>query len=343
MRILLVKLSSLGDVLVSSSLPRAISELPKNITIDHVVMDHCSIITKFNPYISKQIIIPFLPSGKITKDFITCFGIIRQVYLGSYDKVFIFHRSPLLTLLIRLSGVRHVYGFKNKLDMILTNSVEYTTNKNRTTLEVELLHSGGLNIQHPKKLDFFLDPHFSDEAFKNLPAKFIACNPGGGNRHAPADNRMWSIDSYIQVIKKIDIPFVILGSGQQDLERAIKIENALPQKVINLVNKTNFSDSARIIKRSALYLGNDSSLSFLAASMEILTITLFGPTQAEAALPIGSKQFFLKSMSNCSPCYDPLLGIKSTMYTCNHNICMQSISPDSVINLIEKLISQPNE
>ena len=102
------------------------------------------------------------------------------------------------------------------------------------------------------------------------------------------------------------------------------------KKFINLINKTNLEESAIILRNSCLYFGNDSSMLYLAAAMGIHTIGLFGPTQFIAANPLGDKQIYLEGKVYCSPCYNPYEGIKGRMYTCDNNICMQSISPNLV-------------
>lgn len=338
MKILLVKLSSLGDVLVSSPLPRLIREISQDNSVDHFVMEHCAQITKHNPNFTKQIVAPFIPSGSRLRDIAAAYEICKKIKHENYDKAFIFHRSPLIAILLKLSGVREVYGFESRINVFLKGFVRYSTDINRTMLEAKLLHLGGLPIRTPDKLDFYLDPSCRLIGDNILPEKFISCNPGGGNKHSPADNRIWPLDNYIEAIRGLNLPVVILGSGAADSERATAIERATSERVINLVGKTNFSETAEIISRSALYFGNDSSLSFLAAAIGIKSVTLFGPTQVAAALPIGSKQYFLMGSAPCSPCYEPVLGMKGKMYTCKNNICMQSISPSSVIELIQKLM-----
>jgi heptosyltransferase-2 len=344
MKILIVKLSSLGDVLVSSPLPRLICELSQDYSVDHLVMDHCAPITKFNPYVKNQIVVPFVPSGSRLRDLRSALGLVKKIRQIGYDKAFIFHRSPLIALLLKLSGVQEIYGFENHKNYFLHDFVRYSTEINRTTLEVNLLHAGGLPVRHPEKLDFYPDPKCRPIGDIIPKHKFISCNPGGGNKHAPADNRMWPLDHYIETIRRLESPVVILGHGEADSERARIIERAVPERVTNLVGKTSISESAEIIRCSSLYLGNDSSLSFLAAAVGVKSVTLFGPTQVVAALPIGMKQYFLKGSTPCSPCYDPLLGMKGSMYTCKNNECMQSISPLSVIECIQNIeIDTSNE
>lgn len=337
MKILLVKLSSLGDVIASSPLPRLIRELSKNNIVDHFVMEHCAEITKYNPYVNKQIVVPFIPSGSRIKDIFAAYKILKEIRQNKYDKAFIFHRSALIALLLKLSGIKEVYGFESPINSLLNGFINYRTNINRTLLEVELLRLGGLPIQNPDNLEFYPDPKII-LPHNFIPfRKFISCNPGGGNKHAPADNRIWPINNYIETIRRLNFPVVILGSGSSDYEKAEAIVRVIPEKVINLVGKTSFSETAEIIRRSELYLGNDSSLSFLAAAMGTKSVTLFGPTQVSAALPIGSKQYFINSTTHCSPCYVPSHGVNGSMYTCKNNICMQSIPASAVVKRIQQL------
>jgi heptosyltransferase-2 len=178
------------------------------------------------------------------------------------------------------------------------------------------------------------------ELFNLLPKKFIACNPGGGNAHSPANNRMWPIEYYAELINNSSLPFVILGQGSSDRDLVDKlIQLVEPKKIVSLVGKATLSETALILKHAALYLGNDSALMFLGAAMGVQTLGLYGPTQVEAANPIGKKQYNIRSEVACSPCYDPYSGINGKMYTCTNNLCMQEIKVKTVLDKITKLLA----
>ncbi len=336
-KILVIKLSAIGDVLVSSPI---FGLLAVDNEVHHLVMEQCSSVTLNNPSITKHHIISLIPSGNRWLDLWQTFRLILKLREEKYDVAFILHRNIVFQIICRLAGVRKIYGFSSRLNPFFTNHMPYRFDVNRTLQECKLLRLGGFNVKDPECLEFYpqidvLPPRL----LSILPERFVACNPGGGNPHSPADNRLWPIENYAELIRRSPLPFVILGYGQPDEQLVIRLCKLLePKEIINLVGKTSFSETALILKLATLYVGNDSSLMFLGAAMQTKTIGLYGPTQVEAAKPIGKQQYAIRSDSSCSPCYDPYLGINGRMYTCNNNICMQEIEVEKVLGKMMKIL-----
>lgn len=343
MKILLVKLASLGDVLASTPFFRLIKEAYPNVELHHLVMTHCAVITESNPYVDKRIIVEFLPSGSRYKDLKIVLNLISQLRKEKYDLAIIFHRKFAFQLIAKLAGIKKIIGFKSSYNFFLDNYIEYRVDINRTLQEYNLLKSSGIIIQKPKKLEFYIDyTKINYEKLLNLPPKFISCNPGGGNPHAPADNRIWLPEYYAELIKRSPLPIVLLGYGKKDLEIEKKILSIVKGPLISFVNKTNFHETAYIIKQSCLYIGNDSGLLYLAAALEKPTLGIFGPTQSIAANPLGERQYVIESPAPCAPCYNPYEGLKGKMYTCKDNICMKSIKVEKVEEQLLKILKYEN-
>lgn len=338
--VLLVKVASIGDVLATSPLPRKLKEYNSDIDVTHLVMKNCKFVTANNPFVKEQCVMEFLPSKNIATDFVTIIKAILILRKKKIDVAFVFHRNILFQTMCWLAGIKKIYGFSSPFNPYYLAHLPYSYNVNRTIQEFDLLRLGGFDLKDPHSLEFF--PEIIDlppPIHKLLPKEYIACNPGGGNLHSSADNRMWPIEYFSDLINRSPLPFVILGYGKSDQERVSKLSKLVePQRMINMVGKTSFSETALILQRAALYVGNDSSLMFLSAAMGAKTLGLYGPTQVEAANPIGVQQYAIRSESSCSPCYNPYDGINGRMYTCKNNICMQEIKVEAVFcKMIELL------
>ncbi|WP_457565005.1 glycosyltransferase family 9 protein, partial [Caminibacter sp.] len=165
--------------------------------------------------------------------------------------------------------------------------------------------------------------------------------PGGGvNKHSEMKSRRWVSEYFNEVIENLPYKVILVGAGDSDelIAKSITSKNA-----INLINKTTFDETALILKKSLFYFGNDSAILFLAASQGIPTLGIFGPTQPEAATPIGDKQYFIKSKVSCSPCYNPYEGLNSIAYRCDSVECMQDIKPEEVLKKILEILGKENE
>lgn len=339
MKVLIIKLSSIGDVLASSPI---FSLLAADREVHHLVMSHCRSVTWNNPAIAKHHVIDLIPSGNRWLDLWRAFRLALTLRGEKYDAAFVLHRNIVFQIICWLAGIGKIYGFSARWNPFFTRHMPYRFDVNRTLQECALLRLGGFDIQDPERLEFYPELEaLPPSLLALLPVRFIACNPGGGNPHSPADNRMWPIEHYAALINRSPLPFVILGHGQSDQERVNRLGKLVePERMIDLVGKTSFSETALILQHAALYVGNDSSLMFLGAAMGAKTLGLYGPTQVEAANPIGKKQYSIRGEAPCAPCYNPYDGIKGKMYTCKNNVCMSSIAVDTALSELNRLLRE---
>lgn len=337
-RVLVVKLSSIGDVLATTPLFRALDDA--GYEVEHMVMEHCSMVTERNPHIAKVHTIPVLPSGSRIKDIAGMMKIYRVFREGAYDAVLVMHLSPLFQLLAKLAGVRRVIGFGNRMKLALDDFIMYRDRGiNRTMQEFVLARLLEPGLNDPVRLEYYPKSEAKPEEL-GLPDRYIACNPGGAfNIHSAMPNRCWPVSHYIGLIKKLNMPVVLLGRGERDAAISREISAAVPE-VTNLVGRTSFDETARVIMHAECYVGNDSALLFLAAALGMPTLGIFGPTPSEAANPIGPLQQAVDSPTRCAPCYVPFDGLEGTAYRCGDNLCMQEIGVEQVYEAVRSLLEQ---
>ncbi|MDD4948063.1 glycosyltransferase family 9 protein [Sulfuricurvum sp.] len=333
-KLLIIKLASLGDVLASTPLFSHFASL--NYEVHHLVMENCAIITQHNPHIKEHAIIHTFPSKSLFQNIRTIWRLFRIMRRDRYDAALILHIHPLFQILSKIAGIRTTIGFNNRMSRFLTISISYNHNTiNRTVQEFILAQKFEPALKMGEGLEYYPSP--TATITHQLPSQFLACNiSGASNIHSSMPNRRWPTQSYIELFKQLSMPIVLLGNGEEDTYLASLVMKELPH-CINLVNQTTFDETALILQKSCLYLGNDSSLLYLSAAMDKPTVGLFGPTPSEAANPIGKHQFSIVSSMECSPCYIPLHGIKGRAYTCDNNLCMKQISVSSVLNMIQTL------
>lgn len=340
MKILLIKLSAIGDLLAFSPIPKLIKETGAIGTIDHLVMEHCSFVLRGDPYIDKKISMPFYPSGNRIKDLLNFIATLFRLRRNKYDIAIIYHRSFLFQLLCEFAGIKKIYGYRSSSNIFLTQFLNYQTDINRTLQDVELTRLAGFDAKSPDSLVY--NPIINcipRDLFSLLPSDYVCLGIGGGNAHATADTRLWPVEYFISLVNKFSLKFVLLGKGESDFLRARYIQQcATRENIINLVNETSYDESYLVLKGSKVFIGNDSSLIFLAAASGIKTIGLYGPTQASAAAPLSKNHISLKANSPCAPCYNPYDGVKSRMYSCDNNVCMASISTENVAIILANVL-----
>jgi len=90
-------------------------------------------------------------------------------------------------------------------------------------------------------------------------------------------------------------------------------------------------ETARWLKQSDLYIGNDSGISHMAALLGVPSIVLFGPTDDVVWRPLGQNVRIVRSGLGCSPCSEERFRF------CSHIRCMKEISVRDVIRAVAAL------
>jgi len=118
---------------------------------------------------------------------------------------------------------------------------------------------------------------------------------------------------------------LIGGPGEEGLCRDI---SRLMQSPSIVATGLTLKETAEVIRRSALFIGNDSGPMHIASAVSTPVIGLFGPTDSIKSRPWGSpdRTVVIKSAMDCAPCYRN--GEIPCIY--GKNLCMEGISVEDV-------------
>jgi len=166
----------------------------------------------------------------------------------------------------------------------------------------------------------------------------VAIHAGG---HYFARKR-WPLDNFIDAIQRLIYDLgvqVILVGGQEDIEDALLIKSIVPE-AISTVGNFKIWETAALLKKANLFIGNDSGPLHLAAAVGIPTIGLFGPTSPGQFYPYKlPKHTLIYKRLSCSPCYRFGGGIWQYVPRCSKAYCMQAISIEELMILVMKVLS----
>jgi len=127
-----------------------------------------------------------------------------------------------------------------------------------------------------------------------LPAAsgFLVLAPTASQR-----TKMWPAERFVALAQALTAPDgpmpgaaigVIAGPGDAERQMAAPLLAALPQ-ARDLVGNLPIPDSAALLSRAGLFVGNDSGLMHLSAATGAPTLGLFGPTPASQYAPVGPR------------------------------------------------------
>ena len=120
------------------------------------------------------------------------------------------------------------------------------------------------------------------------------------------------------------------GPGEEDM--AAPVFEALPaDRTITLVGKIDVGAAAAALIQCTYFIGNDSGLMHIAASVGVPTLGLFGPSREEHYAPWGMFGTFLRTPES----YDEIVGAENYDYSAQAPSHMRSMTVDAVVEAAE--------
>jgi len=127
-------------------------------------------------------------------------------------------------------------------------------------------------------------------------------------------------------------PVVLIGSPA-DRKVCAEIVAAAPG-AIDLAGRTALTELAAIVRRAALCITNDSGPMHLAVALERPVVSIFGPSDALWIGPYQREDAVVSAQLPCAPCY-----LRTLRRCANDHACMRAVSPASVIERAERSLA----
>lgn len=322
-KILIIRLSSLGDILLTTPLLRSLKKENPHTSIDFLIRNEYKECVELNPNVSRMFI--------YTNDKIEQNKINEQIKNAGYDFVIDLQnnlRSKKIT-----SGVTcPVYRFaKKSIEKFLLVNFKINLLKNSPsipqryaeTLPGFMPDDEGLEIYLPEKCNIQTEP------VKNV----IGLCPG--SRHF---TKMWPKEYFIELGKMLSARgmTIHLIGGKSDMEICSLLAKEIPGAV-NLSNQNNLFLTAGELKKCSAVVCNDSGLMHLACAVKTPVLVFFGSTVKEFGFaPYKNKNLILENNSlSCRPCSH----IGRNKCPKKHFDCMKQITPNLVCEKLEELLS----
>jgi len=269
-----------------------------------------------------------------------------------FDLALVLDRSPMLTLLPWLAGIPRRVGPDSlgrgfSLTDRVAVSASPTNLQHQADIYLALARALHLPLNH-------LHMHFvpTEQERENIPSLFTASPSaralvavfigGGSNPGMELTAKRWPLDRYRELVRRLVHEMnaqVLLIGGKDDvsLNQSLLAGLDVPEgMVLNLAGATSFGQSAALLERCDLFIGNDSSPMHLAAAVGIPVIAIFGPTSPQEYGPYpldDPTHIALWNNPKGQPCF--FLG---KMQPCQDCTCMQFVTVDDVWNAVKTLL-----
>ncbi len=160
-------------------------------------------------------------------------------------------------------------------------------------------------------------------------AKLIMLAPGAG-----WSSKRWPTESFGRLgnmLAERSGGQIVLLCGPQDDEAVHDVINRMRVRSL-VIRGTTLRQTASLIQRMDLYIGNDSGPIQFAVALDVPTITLLGPTNSDCIAPFG-RNAELRHHVACSPCQLRACPLPV-------HLCMEGIEVDAVIEQAKKVLGK---
>lgn len=332
-KILIIRLSSLGDIVLITPVIRAVKHKFPQTEVYFLTKSIYSPLLKGNLHLSGIIELK-------DKDTSGLLSTLRKVRELNFDLVIDLHSNLRSFFLKNFSKAKLKLKYNkkwfNRFLMVHFKGIEVSSVH---TVDSYLNCLERLDIYSFDRMpELYLDEEsqkFADQLLKNLSQDEILVGVAPG---AKWENKRWGEGNFTEAIRvvnnRIKAKFVLIG-GKEDEELIKGLKNLT--KDINFIEAIglSFPQLSGIISRCQVILTNDSGPMHMAVALKVPVVAIFGPTHPKLGFfPLGEKDVIFCADVECSPCS---LHGKKRCYK-KSKICMEQISPEMVTDKVIEII-----
>ncbi|MCX5656818.1 MAG: lipopolysaccharide heptosyltransferase II [Candidatus Omnitrophica bacterium] len=335
-RILLIKYSALGDVILASPSLRAVRNRFPDASITVLTSRQAREVISRMPYVNDVIVYDRGHYASKPKALIEVGRILRS---NSFDLVIDLQNNKASHILSFLSMSPRRLGYNNGKLSFLMNIKAMDDYSKISPIEHQFRLLGLLGIKYQdEKLELPLTNEDEDFVTSFLEKQWLApsqlligMNLGSSTRWI---SKRWPLDRFVYLADELasrGMRIVITGSSEdrEDVKNFIKMTRSKP---INACGETTIMQLTALIKRCVAYVTGDSAPLHIAMAVNTPVVALFGPTDFRRHVAYLNENItILRKEVFCSPCYRPI---------CKDYDCMHKITVQEVLDALFKLINK---
>ena len=342
MKILVIRFSSIGDIVLTTPVIRCLKNQIDNVEIHVLTKKKSSSLYKTNPYINKV----YEYDDSLKKN-------IEELKLENYDYIVDLQKNKRSIRVTRALRKPHSSFPKLNFKKFLLTTFKINLMPDIHIVDRYFKAVEKLGVKNDYQgLDFFISEK-NDYPLSELPENFQegyhAFVLGGTYK-----TKILPAVKIVEIIQKLKEPVILLG-GPDDVERANEILDKISksqnlkisesqnlrisesQQLISLVGKINLEQSASIVKKAKSVLTNDTGLMHIAAAFHKNIVSVWGNTVPELGmypyLPKEKEKCHIVECKDvkCRPCSK--LGFKECPR--KHFNCMMEINCDAIVEKLK--------
>ena len=346
-KILIVRLSAIGDVLHATSVIHNLKRLRPDCHITWLVSPPADSLLQGNPDIDHLLVwdrrrMDKAFAGLKFKKVIACLKEARSLMAPYHFDVALDIQGLFLSgLLTRLSGAPWRIGIHERHEgnfLFMTEMAPDITDRHkirRYATALQPLGIGpddfqpGLVLALPDKLHAFAETFWQSHGIKlHDPAHPLLMV----NTRTTWPDKNWAPENFGHALRSLPESVQIVFSGAPGDEAYIrKAQQALGRPALSIAGETSLLELAALLHTADLLLTGDTGPLYIAEAVGTTTVSLWGPTHPDIYGPLTSGHHFILSPHGCTACCKTHCRYKT-------NACMHAIKPAAVTAKLKELL-----
>ncbi len=349
-RVLIVKLSSIGDVLHATAAVHNLRRLAPDAEITWLASPPGSMLLEGNPDIDRLLVWDRRPCDRAMQKFHlrTCWQELRKAreLLSAYTfDIALDLQGLLLTgILTKLSGAPRRIGIHERHEgnpLFMTEMAPDIESPHKVLRYFSALLPLGARLEDfrpgpilkiPAALDGFADQFLARHGIPaDAPLMLVAVRTTWRDKN-------WPPSYFGEALQAVPAPVSIVFTGAKgDLPFIEEARQALGRPSFSIAGETSLMELAALLRRASLLLTGDTGPLYIAEAVGTPTLSLWGPTSPSIYGPLTPGHQFLESPYPCRACCHT--------HCCEnrHGIgtCMKELKPALVKEALQRFFSAP--
>lgn len=339
-RILIIRLDRIGDVVLSTPVIKALRQAYPNSHIAFMARPLVKDLLMNNPYLNEVIL---YDKDNIHRQALSTLKFAMQLRKKKFDLAVILHPTNRSAMIAFLAGIPTRLGYDKKCGILMTKKIGDTKHlgqKHEAEYSLDLLKAIGIEA---KDTDLFVPVNRDDE---NAVSEFLrklhvqekdrilTICPG-----ASCPSKIWPKKRFAKIADmladELDLK-VVLVSDDKDAHIAEDIARSMNSSPLVLAGRLTLGELAALLKRSCLFISNDSGPVHIASAVGTPVISIFGRNQPGLSPkrwgPLGKGNIYLHKKVGCIQCgaHECKIGFK----------CLQAITEDDVLKAARTILKK---
>lgn len=338
-RVLVVRLRSIGDTVLSTPSLFALRRFLPNATIDALLEDWVAPVLEGSPLVDSVI-----PIGKSARSRLKTALTLRR---NRYDVVFNLHGGTTSTFLTRFTGARHRVGYGDyqyaflHTDLLSSSSDFWGREKTHSAeQQLALVGSTGVPVSDrpgsrlsitakaKASIQELLESHgLADE-------RFTLFHPS-----TAFSTKQWPPENFARVAEYLAAAGIkrVAVASRAETETLAKV-TATSRVPIVTFDDLSLPEITALASKAEAFVGNDSGIAHIAAAVGTPTVVIFGSSNRDHWRPwTDAPSEIVYEGFECQPCP----GYRCEVF--GEPKCIQSVSVESVISAIDHVLKQTAE